>query len=365
MLLADILLVLLTTAVLICSIRRAVPRPFCDPPRHVLICCAHSDDCVITGAEYAHGTLQERLSVRIVYLTCSGAHPDTEIARTRKAEALAAWSAVGVPEESLTFINLSKSPVSGPLSYSGQDIAYAAEVFKALILSMPPNSAMIVPAQGESHVDHRTVRRISLLAVFDAKREDITVYETPEYNAFLSLVRCPKRAIRAVLRHVPALNRLVEPYAGPSNYVEGSAGMIFRDTPTRLAKKKELLRYFSSQDGNLLVHLFGYATPYRRLTTPASAPKTAWCISAFGGCCDPSTLALAASLLGITFLTAHEIARGLIISLSPEVSIDKYLLSLGALAAGATVVRRFRRTVNLESSLFAGAVALGVIIGAL
>ena len=177
MLYLDLLLILLIAIGVICSLLAAKPKPFPDPPRHVLICCAHSDDCVITGVEYACGTVRNGLSVEIAYLTCSAPHPDTETAKIRKTEALAAWSRLGVAEKNFTFINLSESPVRGPLTYSDNDIENAKENFKALILSLPQNAAVIIPAQGEYHVDHRTVRKITLCAVVDSKRGDLIVYE--------------------------------------------------------------------------------------------------------------------------------------------------------------------------------------------
>ena len=133
----DFILLLMTAIALICSIRVAAPKPFHDPPHDVLICCAHSDDCVITGAEYACGTIRNGLSVRVVYLTCSAPHPDSEIAKIRKAEALAAWSQLDVPEDNFTFIDLSESPVRGPLSYSDKGLANAEENLKTLIRSLP------------------------------------------------------------------------------------------------------------------------------------------------------------------------------------------------------------------------------------
>jgi LmbE family N-acetylglucosaminyl deacetylase len=361
----DVLLVLLTALLLICSVFARGPKSFLDPPRHVLISCAHSDDCIITGAEYAYGAVQKGLSIRVAYLTCSAPHPDTEIARIRKAEALAAWSALGVPKENLTFINLRESPVVGPVSYSEQEIARAKEVIEMLIRSMPENAALIVPAQGESHVDHRTVQSVTLRALVNTNREDIIVYETPEYNAFLSVVQCPKRAIRAVLRCVPLLNRFVKPYSGPSNYINGPPGSVFRDTPNRLAKKIELLRYFASQNGEQLVRSFGYQTLYRQLSFMdiRHRPNRVSCISAFGGCCGVSVLALGSSLLGVAFLSAHEIGTGLTIALSPRLPINEFLISLGGLFAFAYVVRAFYGTANLATSLIVWAAVLGLISG--
>ena len=367
MLQIDVLLLLLTLATIICSIVATRPKYFCDPPRHVLICAAHSDDCVIMGAEYAYGVILTGLSVKIAYLTCSGPHPDAEISRTRRAEALAAWSAIGVPKENLTFINLTESPVRGPRTYADQDIARAKEIFKTLILSLPERAAVIIPANGKSHVDHRTVRKLSLEAVVDCKRDDLLVYESPEYNGFLSLTRCPKKTIRAVVRQAPPLNRLIRPYAGPATYVSGPPGLVFRDTPNRLGKKRELLTYFPSQ-GDRLVQSFGYETPYRKVSLAEriqEEPNRILCVPAFGGCCGPSALALGFALLGVTFLTAHEVARGLTTMLSPALTQHMYLPLLGGLVGCVYVVRRFHGTANLETSLFVWAAALGLIFGAL
>ena len=102
------------------------------------------------------------------------------------------------------------------------------------------------------------MRRISLRAVADAQREDLIVYETPEYNSFLSIMHCPKKTIRSVLRYIPLMNRVIAPFAGAANYVNGSPGSTFRDTPDRLSQKKKMLSYFTSQDAALLVRIFGY-----------------------------------------------------------------------------------------------------------
>jgi len=51
---------------------RASPRPFPFEPRHTLICAAHQDDCVISGAEYALSAIEAGKTAKIVYLTCGG-----------------------------------------------------------------------------------------------------------------------------------------------------------------------------------------------------------------------------------------------------------------------------------------------------
>jgi LmbE family N-acetylglucosaminyl deacetylase len=364
---ADFALLSLVVLALIWSVIAATPKDFLDPPRHVLICVAHSDDCVILGAEYAYGAVQQGLSIRIAYLTCSGPNTQAKISQMRRAEALAAWLSMGVPKENLIFVDLAQSRINGPAGYSDKEIALAKESFTMVIRSLPEGAAVIVPAQGESHIDHRTVRSIALQAIEDCKRKDVIVYEAPEYNAFLSLVQCPERTVRAILRKAPLLNRVINPYAGSPNYVNGRSGFVFRDTPERLAKKKELLRYFTSQDGDLLVRLFGYKTPYRRVApkAPHLEPAQQWCIPAFENCCAPSALALGLLLIVIAFLTAHEFARWLTIAVSPAFPIVNGLLTIAILLAGFYFVRSLRQTASLETSLFAWVAALGLIFGAL
>jgi LmbE family N-acetylglucosaminyl deacetylase len=331
----------------------------------VLICAAHSDDCVILGAEYAWGVVERGLSINVAYLTCSGPAPDTEISRVRREEAFAAWSSIGVPKENFAFANLPESPVKGPSRYAREEVVRAREIFKVAILSLPVNSAIIVPADGEFHIDHRTLRSICFEALVDSGRIDLIVYESPEYNSFLSLLHSPRRTIRTVLRHVPLLGRLVEPYAGSPNYINGQPGYVFRDTPGRLEMKKKLLTYFASQDVDLLHCYFGYEAPYRpvALTDPIIR-QNRLCISAFGSCCGLSVLVLGFAVLGVVFLTAHAVARELTFALAAALPVDKGLILLGIVVVITYLVRRIRRTVNFETFILACVAAVGLISGA-
>ena len=367
MLYVDIYLVGIIGAILVYSALATAPRAFRDAPRHVLICCAHSDDCVILGAEYVYGVVRRGLTVRIAYLTCSGPTANSDIAKIRKAEALAAWSALGVPALHLSFMNLSESPVRGPLAYTGKDIEVARRTLTEFICSLPQNAAIIIPAEGKFHVDHVIVRNVALNAMANAKRDDVVIYESPEYNAFLSLEHCPEKSVRAILRSVPLLNRLIRPYAGSATYVSGPPGFVFRDTRDRLAKKKELFRYFSSQNPDLLARAFGYRSKYRifRPSDKPREPSRRLCVLAFGGCCGPSVLALGIAALGVAFLTTHELANRLVLLLLPVFPIDKYVICFAGLITIAYLIRSIRRTSSLESSLLIWAVGLGLMLGAL
>jgi hypothetical protein len=208
---------------------------------------------------------------------------------------------------------------------------------------------------------------VSLEVIVGSQREDLLVYESPEYNAFLSLIHCPKRAFWTVLRHIPLLNRIVKPYTGPPNYVDGAPGFVFRDTPRRLARKKELLGYFPSQNVALLIHYFGYETPYRKVSVSERhrGPNKVRHFTAFGCCCDASVLAFGYTLLTITFLTTYEVAKALTLAFTPLIPVDKCLILLGGGLASAYFARRLRRTASLETSLVVWAAAFGIIFGAL
>ena len=352
-------LVLLIFGILTTIIVRA-PRTFRDEPKNVLICCAHSDDCVIAGAEYAYGSVRKGLSVRIAYLTCSAARPESEIAQIRKQEAIAAWSTFGIPDQNLTFINLSESPVRGPISQSRKELLHASRVLVHLFMSLPEHAVIIVPAEGESHVDHRTVRRLSMAAIAQSKRKDITIYETPEYNNYLSFVQGPHRAIRTLVRYMPLLNRLVEPYNGAANYVSGPPGFIFRDTPNRLLAKRTMLRCFHSQNGDRLAENFGHHTLYRKIP-PRNAVFFPRYISAFGACSDLSTICLGLALLALSFFAGYGFNCVLSMGLSGPRPLSYILAATGFAASVAYLMRVVRGTISVESALFVWATALGLI----
>jgi LmbE family N-acetylglucosaminyl deacetylase len=366
MVFAEVILLAVAGALLICGSLAGAPRSFRDRPRPVLICVAHSDDCVIVGAEYAYGAIRESLPVSVLYLTCSGPSPESEISNIRRQEAIAAWSAADVPESDLHFMDLKESPVPGPANYSDEDVASARDFLTGQILALPGDAALIVPAEGESHIDHRTVRAVALEAAELSRRQDLVIYEVPEYNSFLSLTLCPRRAVHTMLRAVPGMNRLLAPFAGPANYVRGRPGFVFRGDPNRLGEKRRLLRYFRSQDEDLLVRLFGYRTPYRKLSLSdlrrATDPKFQF--HAFKHQCDISILALGISILALSFLIAWQVAALLTASF-PSIYLDMALFVIGAVVGAVYLIRCIRRRVALETCLFVWLVALGLMTNSL
>lgn len=362
-----ILIFLITVAgLLLLFFYRSAPKPFTDPPRPVLICAAHSDDCVIMGAEYALGAIEAGHPVSIVYMTCSGPSPAASISNIRKAEARTAWGGLGVPAENLTFLDIGESPVSGPPNYSKQEIDRAAATLGDIIRLLPTNAAVIISAAGEDHIDHNTFRDMALDAVSASERLDLIIYETPEYNNFLSLALCPMKTLHAISHHIPFMNRILPAYRGPANFASGSPGFIFRDSHLRLSKKQELLSFFKSQDINLVMSAFAHASRYRS-TNPkiAAAAKHPFSVQAFGSQCDVTVIVFGFAVLLVAFCATYvsaEAAIGILPDTLPSATITA-VVSIGI--ASFYFIRRLRRTISLETLAFVLAATLGLFAGAL
>jgi LmbE family N-acetylglucosaminyl deacetylase len=342
------------------SSNAGVSVPFDEMLRNVLICAAHSDDCVIVGAEYGIKALAKGFSVRVIYLTCSAERPDLDIARRRREEAVSAWALLGVPETHLMFLDLPQSPVEGPRQQSDQELRVVERQLVQLIESMPSPAALIVPAAGESHVDHRTLRRVALEALRLSRRLDVTALEAPEYNTAISVARGAGHAFRVVLRSfVPLAKTVINPYVGSAHFVNKGALPVFACDAAAVAIKCELLRQFESQNADdILISSFGHATPYRCVT--ATSDDMPWTFGAFGGRCDWSSLLLA---LGIS---AGAILVG---ALGGAMSRQIFEGSLVVAVAGALTLAVLTfaavRRLSLAKAVFAATVLLGLLVGSL
>ena len=346
---------------------RASPRPFPFESRHTLICAAHQDDCVIAGAEYALFALEAGKTVRIVYLTCGGPDPLSSIATVRRREALAAWASVGVPSEALRFIDLPESQPEGPAQQSLSQLADAREALvDAIKNELPKQGTIIVPARGEMHVDHRTLRKLCAEAVTRSQRDDILILESPEYNGFVSFLHGPERALSIVLRFLPLGSRLLKPYFGHTNFVDGGRAYWFENKPGRLQAKRSMLRHFPSQDVKTLLALFGHPALYRE-TTAALMRETnlprGFFLPRVPAVAGVSVILAFVLLLATGFVSLFEIAQSL-----PFVPRDSYRLALFAAATGlgsAYVLRLLKKQVSFVTACFVWFPTLGLVAGAL
>lgn len=245
------------------------PRVMRDPAGPALILAAHPDDCVILAGAYALEARDAGQRVQVTYLTCGAAAPHLERAVTRKAEALAAWATIGLTPQDVTFLDLPEHPVDGVSSWSDGDRAGSRARIATLLRELAPRAAVFIPAAGEAHVDHRGLRQIALEAWRDAARGDLTFFEGPEYNAYLSVVQAPKKVWVALSRSVPGLARLVghrqEAWTG---FASGGRYWTLPASEARSERRRSLLRAFVSENGDLLVRLFGLYERYRPVADP-------------------------------------------------------------------------------------------------
>jgi LmbE family N-acetylglucosaminyl deacetylase len=344
---------------------RASPRPFPFEPRHTLICAAHQDDCVISGAEYALSAIEAGKTAKIVYLTCGGPDRLSSIAATRRREALAAWSSVGVPAEALRFIDLPASQPEGPARQSPEQLAKARRVLAAVIRDeLQAPAAVIIPARGEIHVDHRNLRRICGDAIADSKRNDVLILESPEYNDFVSFVQGPQRALSFVLRSLPFGSRLLKHYFGHANFVDGGRAYWFK--PGRLQAKKDMLRHFLSQDVKSLLAWFGHPTLYRETTLPLSREvdlPRGFVLPRVRAVVGASVIVAFALISTTGFAALFELARWL--PLGPANSSRLVFFAAAAGIGLAYVLRLMKRQVSFITACFVWASTLGLLCGAL
>lgn len=266
---------LVLIAVLLASgIRYLLLRPtiWQSAPTNLLVLVAHPDDCVVLAGEYALWILDHGMNVNIVYFTSGSGDPASPRAKMREGEALAAWGSVGVPAKNLHFLGYGQSPMNGVCALSMSDLDEAAARIRDIVLSVEAGTAVLVPAAGEIHTDHREIRRVGLKAISDSGRRDLLVLEAPEYNSSLSLVRSSGKVIKYFLKSLPLIWRLggdTRNVAFPG-FIRGSrAYMICDDAIT--SRKKALLRHFVSEDGEKLVRHFGFQNQFRPVAFPISA----------------------------------------------------------------------------------------------
>lgn len=260
---------------LACALRSRPAEFDFTPTDDLTICAAHSDDCVIMGAEMAQKVLAAGHCVEIIYLTCSAPSLDVAIAQERAEEARTAWRAVGVPAEKLHFLDLPESPLGGRPNYDPKEIDWATDWLADHFRELSPEACVLIPAEGESHVDHRTMRRISLLALERAgQAQKVALYEVTEYNPYLSMLQDPLSVLNRLTLSIPLLRHAIPRRRAAPGFISGPPGMQFR-SPASLTAKLTMLGAFPSQNPTLLRYYFGTPSRYRRIPVFAKAIKPA------------------------------------------------------------------------------------------
>ena len=264
-LLIGLLPLLCTVSLLVWYIRRPICSPLQVDGADTWIWGAHQDDCVILGGEFALETLQKGGQVHIVYLTCGDKDPNSKRARVRRTEAIHAWASAGLEEGDLTFLDLPESSLEELTRIDDHSLKTTRAAITRLLAQVPVDSVVIVPAAGESHVDHRLVRALVLDAAREQRRS-LRILEAPEYNRYFAIRYSPSRTARFLVESLPGGGRILSLRAlrnlAPS-FPNGAGTLMLPPDDERLQRKRELLMRFESEDGDFLARTFGFRDKFR------------------------------------------------------------------------------------------------------
>jgi LmbE family N-acetylglucosaminyl deacetylase len=288
-----------------------------EAPRDVLILAAHQDDCVIMAGEYAIAAKEAGRAVRVVYLTNGDSkdhNSQSERADKRNREAIAAWGCIGVAADSICCSGYAAAPVAGPSRITTENSNQIRRQFVELLRMLPADWTVFIPAPGESHVDHRTLRRIALECLSVVGRDDLHVYEAPEYNRYLSLVRMPRKTLMYILATIPVVRRwavMHREIIAAEEFPCGARALIMPEDAARLERKRSMLKFFSSEDGEKLIRLFGARSRFRRITELNCAlQERPWGYLPFEGYrLGISALAALAVIYGAAFVATAKLGK--------------------------------------------------------
>ena len=239
------------------------PHVMVEAARPALILAAHQDDCAILAGGYAIFAKAAGCRVQVAYLTCGASSPEDSRALTRREESLAAWQSLDVGGEDVFFFGLPEHAVSAESTWSADDRERARAWLGGLLRRLPAGAVVFLPAAGESHVDHRGLRRLALEAWREVGRTDLLVLEGPEYNDYVSMLQSPRKTLTAIASRLPLLAHFRPAHPAWTGFAEGGAYWTLPDNEQRMQRRRQLLSAFVSEDGPLLVHLFGWYERYR------------------------------------------------------------------------------------------------------
>ncbi len=348
-------------AIVVAAVLRR-PRVLSGEAKPALILAAHPDDCVILAGAYAIFARAAGERVQIAYLTCGAASATVPRAVIRRREALAVWQGLGMSPEDVSFFDLPEHAVSAASSWTDADRDRARAWIGELLRQLPDGAVVFLPAAGEAHVDHRGLRRIALEAWGLSARGQLSFLEGPEYNDYLSVLQSPSKALAFSLMGIPGLSRLVRGRR-PSwtGFAEGGSYWTLPASEARLAQRRDLLRGFASEDGGLLVRLFGDFERYRPVPSPAaglSAEPPRGYVSLGGRRRGVSAVLCLIVMAELASLLAALAARAVTVALGSGV------LGRGVIAGAAAcaVVLGLRRRVMLDSRVLYWALAVGAVL---
>lgn len=322
---------IVSASALLVYLRASQAPPASMTAQDLLIVAAHSDDCVIMGAEMAWGILRDGGHVHIAYMTCSGPDSSAPIAQQRAQEARTAWQQEFGDQVTFADANLPQSEIGGPANYSDEDLARFVDMLSRSVTDLSEQAIVLIPAAQELHIDHDNARLAAIRAVAASGRRDIRLIETAEYNEVISMRHDPIGVVFHIFAEFPILRGLLPKRCVSPPFFGGPPGQMYSDTPARLDAKISMLGAFASQDPAVLRDHFSWPSKYR----PVWRNQSASSFRIMNKTADLGALLFVVSLLSVIATLSFALADDDFAIVSLE------FLFGAALLVGATVKKKW------------------------
>lgn len=217
----------------------------------ILIVAPHQDDGVAMAGGFAVQTIERGGRVDLLYITDGPA----EDKRTRRVEAIDAWSHGGLSESAIRFLPFD----TGTAFIRPGEIEDGIRRVGDILREIRPE-ILFVPLYEGGHYEHDVINYIVRCALRETKMEPIRVYEAPLYNFRYSLKATPEKMLSGMARLIPGFR-----YSYPPEPVRESEFIKLRMTPAQLELKREMLDRFRTQNPHQLVERFGFEDRYQPL----------------------------------------------------------------------------------------------------
>jgi LmbE family N-acetylglucosaminyl deacetylase len=216
----------------------------------ILIIAPHQDDCVAIAGGYALQTREKGGKVRILYVTDGLENGSAG----RRSEAVRAWGLAGVRETDLRF--LAYPSLTGLLTRKEID-AGIGEI-SGEILKYGPGT-IFTPLYEGGHYQHDAVNYMTAEAVRRTGFKG-NVYESPEYNFYLSFMTTPEKILAGLARFIPFVRTDY-----PPEPVRGDRVIRLRMTNDQKRTKRRMIAAFESQHPEQLEKRFGFEDRYQKM----------------------------------------------------------------------------------------------------
>jgi LmbE family N-acetylglucosaminyl deacetylase len=233
-------------------------------PTDLIIFAAHQDDCVILAGEYAIWASNVGKKIEIIYLTCGADDPSSVRARERKSEAITSWRQIGLQKSDIYFLDYPQTPLGEQCKLNSMQIMKATNDILTIINHSNIGTAVFLPAEGESHSDHEMIRMIGIHALQIANRNDLIVFEAPEYNSYYSFSGSPQKVLNYITKMTPIFSNFFPKYKQVfQGFINPSKRYYIMSSICISRKKLDILRGFVSENPDILESYFGGRNEFR------------------------------------------------------------------------------------------------------